>query len=153
MKVILLEDVVSLGKMGDAVEVRHGYARNYLFPRKLAVQATSRNIKSQEHQLQALRKRVEKSRTDAQSVAERLSKISLTLTRKAGETGRLFGSVTNMDIGEALAAEGMEIDRRDILLEENIKELGEFEVSIKLHQDVSATVKVEVVGEAASEAP
>ncbi len=152
MKVILLEDVSSLGKMGDSVEVRQGYARNYLIPRKLAVQATSRNIKSQEHQLQALQKKVEKTRTDAQSIAEKLLGVSLTLTRKAGEAGRLFGSVTNMDIGEALAAEGIDIDRRNILLEDNIKELGEFEVSIKLHQNVSATVKITVVGEAESEA-
>ena len=151
MKVILLEDVSSLGKMGDSVEVRQGYARNFLFPRKLAVQATSRNIKSQEHQLRSLERRVEKNRTDAQAVAERLSQVSLTLSRKAGGAGRLFGSVTNMDIGEALAAEGIEIDRRNILLEDNIKELGDFEVSIKLHQDVSASVKVSVVGEAESE--
>ncbi|GBE14465.1 MAG TPA: 50S ribosomal protein L9 [Proteobacteria bacterium] len=152
MKIILLEDVSSLGKMGDTVEVRQGYARNYLFPRELAVQATSRNIKSQEHQLHALRRKVEKTRIDAQSFAEKLSEVSLTLTRKAGDGGRLFGSVTNMDIGEALAAEGIDIDRRNILLEDNIKELGEFEVPIKLHQDVSATVKVAVVEEAKSDA-
>ncbi len=147
MKVILLEDVDKLGSMGDTVEVKNGFARNYLIPRNLAVAATAKSVKAQEHHLQIIEKKKVKAISDAQSLAYRLSGSSVAFTRKAGETGRLFGSVTNMDIAEALAKEGITVDRRDILLEEPIKDLGETEVSVRVHQDVSATVKVTVAKE------
>ena len=152
MKVILLEDVTNLGKIGDTVEVKNGYARNFLIPRKLAIVASSRNLKAQQHQLQAIERKVEKAKSDAQTLGERLSGASVTLTRKAGEKGRLFGSVTNMDIADALADDGITVDRKDVQLEEPIKELGAFEVSVKLPHEISATINVTVVAEIDTEA-
>lgn len=147
MKVILLEDVDNIGSMGDTIEVKNGYARNFLIPRNLAIAATPRNLKTQGHLLQAIEVKKEQAVSDARSLAEKVAATSVSFTRKAGEKDRLFGSVTNMDIAVALAAEGITVDRRDILLEEPIKDLGEFEVSIRIHQDVSATVKVAVAKE------
>jgi large subunit ribosomal protein L9 len=147
MKVILVEDVANLGKIGDTVEVKNGYARNFLIPRNLAIVASSRNIKAQQHQLQAIEKKVAKVISDAQTLSEKLSGASVTFTRKAGDTGKLFGSVTNMDITDELANDGITLDRKDVLLEEPIKELGDFEVSVKLPHEVSATIKVTVIGE------
>jgi len=147
MKVILVEDVANIGKIGDTVEVKKGYARNFLIPRKLAIVASSRNIKAQQHQLQAIERKVAMIISDAQTLSEKLSGASVTFTRKAGDTGKLFGSVTNMDITDALANDGITLDRKDVLLEEPIKELGDFEVSVKLPHEVSATIKVTVIGE------
>ena len=147
MKVILVEDVANLGKIGDTVEVKNGYSRNFLIPRNLAIGASSRNIKAQQHQLQAIEKKVAKVISDAQTLSEKLSGASVTFTRKAGDTGKLFGSVTNMDITDELANDGITLDRKDVLLEEPIKELGDFEVSVKLPHEVSATIKVTVIGE------
>jgi len=152
MKVILTEDVATLGKLGDTVEVKKGYARNFLIPRNLAIVASSRNVKAQQHQLLDIEKKVAKALADAQTMGEKLDGVSVTLTRKAGETGRLFGSVTNMDIADALAEDGVTVDRKDIILEDPIKELGDFEVSVKLPHEVSAAIKVTVVAEAAEEA-
>ncbi|TNF47076.1 50S ribosomal protein L9 [bacterium] len=151
MKVILLEDVANLGNIGDTVEVKNGYARNYLIPRNLAVVASSRNLKAHQHQLQAIERKVAKVVSDAQTLGEKLSGVSITLTRKAGETGRLFGSVTNMDIADALAKDGITIDRKYVLLEDPIKELGHFEVPVKLPHEVSATINVTVIGETEEE--
>ena len=151
MKVILTEDVANLGKLGDTVEVKKGFARNFLIPRNLAVVASSRNVKTQQHQLQDIERKVAKAVEDAQTMGEKLDGVSVTLTRKAGETGRLFGSVTNMDIADALAEDGITVDRKDIILEDPIRELGDFEVSIKLPHEVSATIKVTVIGEAEEE--
>ncbi len=147
MKVILLEDVANVGKIGDAVEVKNGYARNFLIPRNLAVVASSRNLKAHQHQLQAIERKVAMVISDAQTMGEKLSGVTVTLTRKAGDTGRLFGSVTNMDVADALANDGITIDRKDVLLVDPIKELGDFDVSIKLPHEVSATIKVTVIGE------
>ena len=147
MKVILMEDVANLGSIGDTVDVKDGYARNFLIPRKLAIAATARNLKAQAHKLAAIDRKKEKAAEEARSLADRLAATSLTFTRKAGETGRLFGSVTNMDITDALADQGITVDRKDVILDDHIKELGEFDVSVKLHQDVPASVKITVIKE------
>lgn len=147
MKVILLEDIDALGKMGDTVNVKNGYARNFLIPRNLALPATARNLKAQEHQLRDIERRRSKIVEDAQGLADRIAGVSLIFTRKTGEKGRLFGSVTNMDIAEALGEKGLTIDRKDIILPEPIKNLGEFDVQIKLHHDVLPEVKVTVLPE------
>ena len=123
MKVILTEDVANLGSLGDTVEVKKGYARNFLIPRNLAVVASSRNIKSQQHQLQDIDRKVAHALAEAQTLGEKLDGVSVILTRKAGDTGRLFGSVTNMDVADALAADGITVDRKDILLKDPIKQM------------------------------
>jgi large subunit ribosomal protein L9 len=147
MKVILLENVTSLGSIGDTVNVKDGYARNYLIPRNKAVPATSRNLKTQEHNLRAIEHKKVQATEEAKSVGEKISGTALTFTRKAGETGRLFGSVTNMDIADALQEKDLTVDRKDIVLTEPIKTLGEFEVSVKLHQDVTPVIRVTVLPE------
>ena len=147
MKVILLEDVDTLGKMGDTVNVKDGYARNYLIPRNLALPATARNVKAQEHQLRDIDRRRTKIVSSARSLADRIAGVSLSFNRKVGEKGRLFGSVTNMDIAEALGEKGLTVDRKDIHLPEPIKSLGEFDVEVKLHHDVAPVVKVTVLPE------
>jgi large subunit ribosomal protein L9 len=147
MKVILLEDVDALGKLGDTVNVKNGYARNYLIPRNLALPATARNLKTQAHKFKDIELKRSKIVGDAQSLADRIAGVSLTFNRKTGEKGRLFGSVTNMDIANALEEKGLTINRRDIVLPEPIKSLGEFDVQVKLHHDVSPVVKITVLPE------
>ena len=147
MKVILLEDIDALGKLGDTISVKRGYARNYLIPRNLALPATARNLKAHEHQLSHIERRKTKIAGDAQSLADKIAGVSLIFTRKSGEKGRLFGSVTNMDIADALKEKGLTIDRKDIILPEPIKSLGEFDVEIKLHHEVIPTVKLTVLPE------
>jgi large subunit ribosomal protein L9 len=147
MKVILLEDISNLGEMGDTVNVKDGYARNFLIPGKKAVPATARNLKTQEHHRRDIDLKKGKVLIDAQSLGDKLSGTALSFTRKSGEKGQLFGSVTNMDIAEALAAQDLSIDRKYIILEDHIKELGEHEVTIKLHSDVNTTISVTVLPE------
>jgi large subunit ribosomal protein L9 len=147
MKVILLEDIEAVGKMGDTVNVKDGYARNYLIPRKLALLATARNLKAQDHQIKHMERRKTKIAGEAQSLADKITGVSLSFTRKTGEKGRLFGSVTNMDIAAALKEKGLNIDRKDIILPEPIKSLGEFDIEIKLHHDITPTVKITVLPE------
>lgn len=147
MKVILLEDIDTLGKMGDTVNVKDGYARNFLIPRKLALPATARNLKAQDHQIRDIERRKEKIVEGARSLADRIAGVSLTFTRKTGEKGRLFGSVTNMDIAQALAEKGLTVDRKDILLPEPIKSLGDFDVQVKLHHEVTPEIKITVLPE------
>lgn len=144
MKVILKEDVKDLGDMGSIVDVKKGYGRNYLIPRNLAVEANPNNIRQFEHQKKQILAKAGKIRKTAQDLADRISNMSLSIEALAGEEDKLFGSVTSKDIAEAVAREGVEIDRRKILLEEPIKRLGTYDVSIKVRQDVMATVKVEV---------
>ncbi len=151
MKVILLEDVASLGKMGDTIEVKKGFARNFLLPKNLAVAATSKNLKSQEHHLRTLEKKIELEADRTRSLSDKLSGLTLNFTRKAGDTGRLFGSVTNMDLAEAVAVQGIELDRKLIQMDEPLKDLGEFEIPVKLPHDVSASLKVVVEKEAEEE--
>ncbi len=145
MKVILTSSVPGLGQTGDMVDVKNGFARNYLIPQGKAMAATTGNVKTLEHQKRVVSARVEKERKEAQGLAERLGAVSLTLNRHAGEEDKLFGSVTTRDIAEALLAEGLEIDHTSIELEEAIKTLGVYNVPVKLHADVIVEVKVWVV--------
>lgn len=148
MKLILREDVASLGRSGELVTVKDGYGRNYLLPRKLAVVANERNVRQLEHEKAVIAARQAKLKGEAQQVAGKLSAINVTIRRKVGEQDKLYGSVTALDIAEALAAQGQKVDRRHIHLPEPIKALGDFEVEIRLHHDVSAKVKVQVAAEA-----
>jgi large subunit ribosomal protein L9 len=147
MKVFLREDVKSLGKIGEVVTVSDGYARNYLLPKKLAVEANTKNIREFEHHKKALQERAAKIRADYKSLADRLSALSLTIKARAGEEEKLFGSVTNMDIAEAFREAGHDVDKKKIVLDEPIKRLGEYTVEVKIDADVSAQVKVNVVAE------
>jgi large subunit ribosomal protein L9 len=144
MQIILQEDVEKLGTRGQVVEVKEGYARNFLLPRKLALEASAGNMKRLEKMRAVFAKKEAVEKGDAQKLAELLAGVSLELIRKAGETDQLFGSVTSADISEALAAQGFTVDKRKIALAEPIKILGEFEVPLKLHREVSATVKLTV---------
>ncbi|HET8733403.1 MAG TPA: 50S ribosomal protein L9 [Anaeromyxobacteraceae bacterium] len=144
MKLILREDVYNLGKGGELVEVKPGYGRNYLIPRGLAVVANPKNIREVEHQKAVAAAKAAKLKASAQAVAKRLSETPVALSRKVGEQDKLYGSVTAMDIAEALAARGLEIDRRSIDLAEPIKTVGDFEVGVKLHSEVVGKVKVKV---------
>ena len=157
MEVILKDDVVNLGHRGDLVKVADGYARNFLLPRKLALQATSANKAVVEQMKNAAARRSATEKALAEALAVKLEPIVLDFTRKSGEAGHLFGSVTSADIAAALDAKGFEIDRRKIQLPEPIKTVGDHTVTIKLYREVAAHVKVNVLAEAmeetAAEAP
>jgi len=148
MEVILREHVDNLGRRGDLVKVADGYARNYLLPRKLALLATEGNKKVIEREKVKFDATELEEQKVAQAVADRMSAVEVEIARKVGERDALFGSVTNADIAEALAAKGFDLDRRKISLHEPIKKLGEFSVPVKLHRDVTVTLKVKVVAEA-----
>jgi large subunit ribosomal protein L9 len=152
MEVIMKEDVNHLGKRGDVVKVADGYGRNFLLPRKLAMQATLANKAVVEQMKNAADRRSATEKALAQALAIKLEPVALDFTRKSGEAGRLFGSVTSADIAAALEAKGFEIDRRKIQLDEPLKSVGEFSVPIRLYREVSAHVKVTVVAEASEEA-
>ena len=149
MELLLREDVEHLGLRGELVKVRPGYGRNFLLPRKLAVQATTANVKAITKQREALLKKVAADRTSAEGQAALLQSLTLEFARKVGEHGVLYGSVTSMDLAEAIAASGYEIDRRKIQLPDPIKGIGEFEVPVKLHREVTANLKVVVKKEEA----
>jgi large subunit ribosomal protein L9 len=144
MQIILQEDVEKLGTRGQLVEVAEGYARNFLLPRKLGLEATAGNLKRLEKMRANFAKKEATEKAAAQQQGELLAAVSLEFTRKAGENDQLFGSVTSGDIAEALAAKGFEIDKKRIVLAEPIKIMGEFEVPVKLHREVSANVKIAV---------
>jgi large subunit ribosomal protein L9 len=144
MQVILKEDMKNLGKAGDIVTVKDGYARNYLLPRGIAINATAKNMRALEHARRVVTERAKKLANDAQSLAQKLSQLTVSIKAKAGEEDRLFGSVTAIDISEALKEKGLDIDKRKIILDEPIKRLGSHVVSIKLHPEVIAQLKVEV---------
>ena len=148
MKVILKENVESLGKAGDAVKVADGYARNYLIPKGLAIEASSWSIKALEHEKKRIMKKIESERKKAELMVETLRGVTCTLYRRAGEQDKLFGSVTTKDIEKSLVEQGIEIDRKMIILEEPVRSLGEFPVKIKLQPGVTAEIKITVVGEA-----
>ncbi|MEY2668495.1 MAG: hypothetical protein RJA59_1133 [Pseudomonadota bacterium] len=148
MKLILREDVYNLGKGGELVEVKPGYGRNYLIPRGLAVLANPKNIREVEHQKAVAAAKAAKLKASAEAIAKRLSDTPLSFKRKVGEQDKLYGSVTAMDLAEALAGRGVQIDRRSIDLAEPLKTLGDFEVGVKLHSDVVGKVKVKVEAEA-----
>ena len=140
MDVILEQDVEKLGTRGQVVVVADGYARNYLFPRKLAVPATPANRKRLEQLRSAMVRQEAKEKSDAELLAKQLTGLSLTLVRKAGETDQLFGSVTAMDVAEALATKGFQVDKRKIILDDPIKVLGEFDIPLRLHREVSVNI-------------
>lgn len=146
-QVLLREDIDDLGARGDIVKVKAGYARNYLLPRKLAVQATASNVKQIEQERAALLKKEATERSTAEAQAEQMHRLSLDFKRRVGEHGLLYGSVTSMDIAEALKERGYEIDRRRINLREAIKEVGEYSVSVRLHRDVNVEIPVVVSDE------
>jgi len=148
MKLILREDVENLGRGGDVVEVKPGYGRNFLLPRGLAVLANTKNLREIEHQKAVASAKAAKLKASAEAVAKRLTETPITLKRKVGEQDKLFGSVTALDIAEALGARGLQLDRRSIDLPEPIKTVGDFEVGVKLHHDVIGKVKVKVEAEA-----
>ena len=144
LQVILREDVPNLGAIGDIVRVKPGYARNYLYPRGLAVEANQKNVAVLEHQKRIIAAKAERDRKAAEGAASKLDGVTVTVRARAGEEGRLFGSVTNLDVERLLAAKGFTVERRRILLEEPIKQLGTFPVVVQLGRNVRATVQVVV---------
>jgi len=158
MKVILKQDVENVGRKGDLVNVAPGYGRNYLLPRKLALEVTASNVKMIEIEQAALKKKVEQERQTFQSAIQKLNQVSLSFSRKTGEKDHIFGSVTAGDIKDALDAQGFEIDKKRIVLPEPLKRLGNYTVAIKVYHDDKAEISVAIVAEetpaeAASETP
>jgi large subunit ribosomal protein L9 len=149
--ILLREDIEHIGGRGEIVKVKAGYARNYLLPQGYATLATKGNVKQIEQERAALLKKAAIERATAEAQKDQMGSIELTFERKAGEHGTLFGSVTSMDIAEALNAKGYEIDRRKIALKDAIKETGEYTVNVKLHRDVTLTVPVTVTAEGGEE--
>lgn len=149
MEVILKEDVPKLGHRGEVVKVAEGYGRNYLLPRKLAIEATQANKAVIEQMKQAAIRRSAVEKADADALSKQLEGVTLTFHRKAGEKDHLFGSVTSSDIAEGLEHKGFNIDRRKIQLQDPLKNLGEFDVPVQLHRDVTSRVKVVIEKEAA----
>lgn len=148
MKVILQEDIKALGKKGQIIEVKEGYARNYLLPKKLAVEATQGNVKELNHQKEIKSQKAEREQQEAQKLAAKINGVTLTLKVKSGENGKLFGAVTSKDIAESLAKlHKIDLDRRKIDLGENIKSVGDYEIKVKLHSQVSAEFKVKIIPE------
>ena len=146
-QILLREDIDNLGARGEIVRVKAGYARNYLLPRKLAVEASASNVKQIEGERAALAKREAKERSTAELQADQLKNLTLKFERKVGEAGVLYGSVTSMDIAHELANQGYEIDRRKIALREPIKRFGNYNVPVRLHREVTVELPVNVLGE------
>lgn len=144
MKVILKENLDNLGHIGDIVKVAPGYARNYLLPKGLALEATTKNAKALEHAKKHLEYKKNKVLEQARALAAKIEGIALTLSHQAGEEGKLFGAVTNMELAENLKAQGVEIDRKRIVLAEPIKQLGDFTAIVRIHPEVNATLKVTI---------
>jgi large subunit ribosomal protein L9 len=144
MQIILQEEVEKLGNRGEVLEVAEGYARNFLLPRRLAIEATPGNMKRLEKMRATFAKKEAVEKNDAQKLAELLAAVSLEVSRKAGESDQLFGSVTSADVSEALAAQGFTIDKRKIVLVDPIKAIGSFDIPVKLHREVTASVKLAV---------
>jgi large subunit ribosomal protein L9 len=148
MKVILKQNVDTLGKAGDLVKVADGYARNFLIPKGLAAEASGRNLKTFEHEKQRIMQHADKIHKLAEETAARLSAVTCTIARRVGEQEKLFGSVGVKDIEEALIAQGIEIEKKSILLDEPIKSLGEYAVRIRLSAGMTGEIKLQVVAEA-----
>jgi large subunit ribosomal protein L9 len=151
MKIILRQDVDELGLEGDIINVANGYGRNYLIPKGIALEATPQNRKALELQRKKIEVRRVKARGEAEKLKQKVEEIVITLSQKAGEEGKLYGSVTSMDIASDLEKKGIVIDRRKILLEKPIKTLGEFEVPVKIYPEVIADIKVVVAPEEGKE--
>jgi large subunit ribosomal protein L9 len=144
MKVILQENVEGVGHLGDLLEVSAGFARNFLLPRKKALEANPRNVKALEHAKRVMAERARKEKLEVESLAKKMSAVTLIITAQVGKDDKLFGSVTAKDIAEGLAEQGFTVDRRKIQLQQPIKELGTHAVPVKLHREVTATVSVVV---------
>ncbi len=147
MEVILKESIESLGTAGDIVKVANGYARNYLIPQGKALLANRKNIDRLEKDRELIRHRAAKIKADLEALAAELERLTIEIPVKVGDSGKLYGSVTTMDIADAIADKGFKVDRRKIQLEEPIKELGEYDIPIKLSPDVKTSLKVKVVNE------
>jgi len=144
VQVILRDDVANLGKIGDVVRVKPGYARNFLLPRGLAVEANPKNLRVLEHQKRVISAKADREHKGAEAAAKRLDGLHITIRARAGEEGRLFGSVTNMDVERLLAEKGFPVDRRRIALEEPIKQLGTYPVTVQVGRAVRATIQLTV---------
>lgn len=153
MEVLLCEDVEHLGQRGQVVRVRAGYGRNYLLPQNLAIKATAGNKRMIDEQRRVLSKREDREKVSAQSEAERLNGLEIRFERRVGEHGILYGSVTALDIAEALKEQGLTVERRRILLADHIKQVGDYDVTIKLHRDITPAIKVLVRKEGEVDAP
>jgi large subunit ribosomal protein L9 len=151
MEVILKEDVAKLGSRGDVIKVAEGYGRNYLLPKKLAIEATPANRAVIDQMKAAAVRRLARDKGDAEALGKQLSGVELLFTRKSGERDQLFGSVTSADIARELEHKGLNIDRRKIQLDEPLKQVGDFNVPVKLHKDVVVPVKVTIQREATVE--
>ena len=147
MRIILREDVENLGKAGEIVKVADGYGRNYLIPRQLALPANVRNMKALEHDRLVIETRAKKARKTAEDVAASISGMSLSVSARAGEEGKLFGAVTSRDIAEALDAKGIKVDRKAVQLEEPIKQIGDYKVKIRIAAEVVPEISVSVIAE------
>src|SRR5688572_9119029 len=152
MEVILREHVENLGKRGEIVKVADGYARNYLLPRKLALLATGGNRKHVERERKIMEGREAEEKSSAEAIAARLGLIDIAIARRVGDTDQLYGSVTSADIVDFLKAKGFDVDRRKLILPEAIKALGEYDVPLKLHREVTVPLKVKVVKEGSASA-
>jgi large subunit ribosomal protein L9 len=147
VEVILNEDVANLGRIGDVVKVRRGYARNYLIPRGLAVEADQRNLRAFENQKRVAATRREAQKNLALRMKEKLDALELQIAVKAGEEGKLFGSVTNLDVERLLREQGYDVDRRKIVLDEPIKQIGQYRIAVRIEPEVQATIALRVVAE------
>ena len=153
MKVLLKEDVPKLGSVGDEVEVKDGYGRNFLIPKGKALLATPKNVKQFRHQKSIVEHKVKKFKGVAQGIADQLAQLTVSVTKKVGEQGKLFGAVTSQEIADLVSAQGIEVDKRKIQLSEPIKSLGEFKIPIKLHPEITAEFTLTVSGEQSAETP
>ncbi|MBC8166638.1 MAG: 50S ribosomal protein L9 [Bryobacteraceae bacterium] len=147
MEVILREDIEKLGHRGDVVKVAPGFARNFLIPKRMAVAATESNIKIVAQERDAWLRKEAKLKNESEDLAKLLSGVTLTIAQRAGEEGQLFGSVTSKDVAEALEKQNYNIDRRKIQMDENIRQLGEYKIPVRLHRDVTAEVTLKVIAE------
>ncbi len=147
MRVILKEDVESLGKRGDTIKVADGYARNFLIPKGLALEATSISVKAIEHEKKIIAKRAEKDKKNAEAMQASFAGVVVTIARKTADQEKIFGSVTTKDLEKALADQGLKADRKQIILDEPIKQIGDFPVKIKLYPGITADITVKVVEE------
>jgi large subunit ribosomal protein L9 len=147
MKVILKEDVRNIGTMGQIVDVADGYARNFLVPKGFAVDANVKNIRALEHAKKTIQEKAKKIRGQAQDLSDKIANMTIVIKAKSGEEGKLFGSVTSMDIAEQMKNQGIDIDKKKIVIEESIKRLGSYSVSIKLHSDLATQVTLQVIAE------
>ena len=147
MKVILKNDVKDLGQAGEVVNVKDGFARNYLVPKGLAVEASTKNVKEFEHEKNKIQEMTKKVKAGAAGLAAQIAAAKIIIKAKAGEEDKLFGSVTSMDIADALKAAGIEIDKKKIQLDEPIKRIGDYTVAVKIHSEISAQLNVQVVPE------